>query len=321
MFKDEYQNEICKIKPSQKLIDATCAAVLADMEAQEERETRPQRKLPLFRSAVALATVAAVFCLVMFGTTLLNPQTDNVFSIKAYAMEQQTDGSVELREVDLINQDHIWSGYNDGENIYLNVRLKCEGENIKSVDFFTDEGFFAKQYIKMENGKIVTDNVPISYVGDSHTLVMYGTDFEIVGSKLTLEKDVMTDDLLLFLGSSINGRMPLTMTIRALATFNDGKTQEETLMIDFPGELVIVNVVTRERFEAIQSGKEKKESYDYVKIHNWRNPDATGESGVFIEADSKFHIFDAEFLTLHPVDDGAIQEDDGVNIEITGEEE
>ena len=101
-------------------------------------------------------------------------------------MEQQADGSVELREVDLINQPHIWGGYIDSENIYLNVRLKCEGENIKSVDFFTEDAFFAKQYIKTENGKIITENVPMFYVGESYTLAMYGTDFEIVGNKLTL---------------------------------------------------------------------------------------------------------------------------------------
>jgi hypothetical protein len=105
------------------------------------------------------------------------------------------------------------------------------------VDFFTDDGFFAKQYIKTENGKIVTGNVPALYVGDSHTLAVYGTDFEIVGNKLTLNKDDMTEDLLLFLGTAnIDRQIPSAMTVRAVATFDDGKTQEEALVIDFTGE-------------------------------------------------------------------------------------
>ncbi|MDR1132142.1 MAG: hypothetical protein LBL15_06980 [Oscillospiraceae bacterium] len=195
-----------------------------------------RRKRPVLKTAVSLAT-AAVICLAMFGAPLLTPRADNAFSIKAYAMEQQTDGSVALREVDLINLPHVWSAYIDDENIYLNVRLKCEGENIKSVDFFTDDAFFAKQYIKMKNGKIVTGNVSMLYVGESQTLAMYGTDFEIVGNTLTLDQDTMTDDLLLFLGTeNIEGLVPSAMTVHAAVTFDDGETREETLVLDFTDE-------------------------------------------------------------------------------------
>ena len=69
---------------------------------------------------------------------------------------------------------------------------------------------------------------------------MYGDDFEKIGNSFTLNKYDMTDDLLLFWGMELEyaGRgwheqIPEQITIRAVATFNDGKTQEETLTLNF----------------------------------------------------------------------------------------
>ena len=150
-----------------------------------------------------------------------------------------------------------WSFNDDSESVYVNVWLKCEGENIKNVEFFTAEGFFAKQYIKRENGDIIRDDVPMGAVGTpsgGYTIVHYGNNYERVGNSLILNADEMTDDLLLFwgresrrVGHDLN--LPSELTFRAVATFNDGKTQEETVVIDlsppFMGSGIIKLTKTR----------------------------------------------------------------------------
>ena len=205
-----------------------------------------EKKRPAYKMVVPFAAAAAVVCLLLFGGVFSSMQDDNLFILKAYAMEQQADGSIELREMDLLSEKYYWSTYNDGSVFYLNANLKCEGENIKSVDFYTDEGFFAKQQLIIENGKIVTEEgVQASYrkaPGDAeYTLVMYGDEFDIIGSSFTLDYDAITDDFLLFLGMEVSDwrDQPSQMTIRAVATFNDGKTQEEMITLDLSkGEIV-----------------------------------------------------------------------------------
>jgi hypothetical protein len=201
--------------------------------------SKQHKQRPRFKAAVSLATAAAVICLMVFGSMLLFPQNENIFTLKAYAMEQQADGSIVLREVDLHSETYHWISYNDGSLFYVNANLKCEGENIQSVVFYADDGFFAKQYLIIEDGKIVQeDGVSASYVkgpsDDDYTLLRYGTDFDIIGNSFTLESDVMTDNFLLFVGMEISDwrENPSQITIRAVATFNDGKTQEETITFD-----------------------------------------------------------------------------------------
>jgi len=198
-----------------------------------------EKKSSVFKVAVSFTAIAAVICLMVYGGVFSPKQGENLFFLKAYAMEQQTDGSIELREVDLLGDAHYWSTYNDGSLFYVSANLKCEGENIKSVDFFADEGFFAKQHLTIENGKIViAEGVSAGYrkaPGDTeYTLVMYGDDFEIIGNSFTLDNAAITDDFLLFLGMEVSDwrEQPSQMTIRAVATFNDGQTQEVVLRLD-----------------------------------------------------------------------------------------
>ncbi|MDR2615301.1 MAG: hypothetical protein LBC28_01850 [Oscillospiraceae bacterium] len=192
------------------------------------------------RSAFAMATAAVLISCFLFGNMLMNPTIGNAFVLKAYAMEQQQDGTIALREVDLLDgQTHYWSTYSDGDVFYVSANLKCEGENIESVDFYAADGFFAKQYLKVENGVIIAEEgVPAIYrmaPGDTgYTITMYGEDFDIIGNAFTLKKDALTDDFLLFLGKTISDwrERPSEMTVRAVATFSDGKTQEKTLTLN-----------------------------------------------------------------------------------------
>lgn len=229
MFKEEYQKEMEKITPSQTVLYRAKAALRGG--------AREKRGRSLARPAAALAAVAAVICLAVFGGTLFTPQANNLFTITAYAVEQTEDGAAELREVDLANHyDDAWGGYWDGDNFYVNVGLKCEGENIESVEFSTEDGFFAKQTIGELSAR---DGVPTMYVGtvDAHRIAVYGTDFEKIGNTLTLDKDTLTDDLLLFWGKeNVNlandNERPQRIDIQAKVTFTDGQTQEQTVTID-----------------------------------------------------------------------------------------
>jgi hypothetical protein len=225
---------------------------------------RQEKKRPGFITAASLAAAAAVICLTVFGGPLLSPQDANTFAIKAYAMEAQDDGTVEMREINLMEETQYWHSYNDGSVFYASVNLKCEGDNLEYVEFYTDNGFFAKQYLKIENGKVVTEKgVPASYrkePGDENfTLLMYGLDFDVIGNSFKLEKNAMTDDFLLFLGTEVTNwkEQPTQMTVRAVATFSDGETQEETLTLDLSGEGGGTVMLSPEELERQQTESKK----------------------------------------------------------------
>jgi hypothetical protein len=153
---------------------------------------------------------------------------------------QNFDITSERAEIVRTGTGLAWGGFHDGKKFLMSVNLKAEGENIKHVDFYIDDGFFAKQYLQFDaNGKLITDNIPILYIGESNAIGSYGLEYEIIGGKLTLSKDSFTDDLLIFLGREDTNwgeridLLAVPFTVRAVATFNDGKTQEETLVFNF----------------------------------------------------------------------------------------
>jgi len=203
-----------------------------------------------------IAACLCIICLVAFWGI---PNSANVFSVKAYAIETADDGAIKLTETDLMEQSEVWGGYCDGENFYVSVGFRYDGENIESVDFTTKEGFFAKQYI---DNLAMEENIPKMYVGADNKLVMYGTDFEIVGNLVTLNDQIMTDDLLLFWGTKeAEMSEPLEhIDITATATFYDGRTQEVLIPIDLSGTGVTAYAATEER---IQEAEEQLAIYDY----------------------------------------------------------
>jgi hypothetical protein len=252
-----------KTQSAERIVNLTMKKIDAEKAVGYSRTPRHVRR------GFVPVTVAAVLVLCfVFGNMIISPKVNNFFNLKAYAMEQQEDGTIALREVDLLDgKTHYWSTYSDGNVFYVSANLKCEGENVESVDFYTDDGFFAKQYLKVEDGVIIAeDGVPATYrmaPGDTErTIIMYGDDFDIIGNAFTLKKDAMTDDFLLFLGKAISDwrERPSEMTIRAVATFSDGKTQKKTLTLNLDAtdaELVGTvklppEEIERERVESIR---------------------------------------------------------------------
>ncbi|MGE4485332.1 MAG: hypothetical protein AB7C97_09525 [Oscillospiraceae bacterium] len=228
---------------------------------------KQHKKSPVFKAAVSFATAVAVICLMVFGSMFLTPQADNIFVVKAYAMEVQEDGSVQLREVDIMDtRPEYWGGYIDGETntMYVGLGLRCEGENIESVEFSTDDGFFAEQYIG-NLSDISTSGVPTLYVGPDNQMVVFGTDFDDVGSMITLDKET-ADNYLLFWGtnyidSSESPSFPKVTTVHAKVTFRNGKTAEKDVTIDLSGTGAFTYQPSEE-----QNTQEQKEYEAYSKL-------------------------------------------------------
>ena len=178
---------------------------------------KEHKKRPLFKAAASLAAAAAVICLIVFGSMLMPPHNENNFSLKAYATEQQPDGSIALREVDLLSeQTHYWSTYSDGNVIYVSINLKCDGENLESVDFYTDDGYFL-----IQNSKL-----PLQENVDFYTVE--GAPWKGISFRKGSADNDFTLIIYIYGGSGWR-EISSTITLRAVATFSDGKTQEETI--------------------------------------------------------------------------------------------
>ena len=234
MFDKQYKKEMEQITPSQDLINRTKIAMRAEMRTVSQ--SKPKR--PLFRKVIALAAAAAIITFAIFGTNMLNQTndiffSDNLFTILAYAMEIQPDGTIGLREVD-ISQLEGWTGYDDGEALFISIGLwfDFEGYNIKTIEFSLAEGFFATQYIGNFHE---ASELQQAYVGLDGRLAMYGTEFDKVGSVIRFG-NAMDSDILLFWGSygvRIDEWHLNPIEIYVTVTFDDGEIQEQPLTIEF----------------------------------------------------------------------------------------
>ena len=180
--------------------------------APKKQETK--RRFYRRRAALSAASALLIVCLI-FASALLASRSDNAFTLKASAVEQE-DGAGAL---DLPN-----GTYYNGKSVFIaNIKLEYDGKNIESLEFFTDSdcGLFAEQYMIVKSGEKVSQNS----IGDSDAVYPL-----VSGNKLTLDK------------SAINGKTcftvelygkdaPSQITIRAVATFTDGKTQEKTYTV------------------------------------------------------------------------------------------
>lgn len=229
---------------------------------------RPPRKRK--HGWVKYGVAAACLGLVLLAAIWGMPNPANMFVVKAYALEEQADGTIGLKETDLLHQPDVWGGYYDGEHLYINVGLRYEGENIERVTFTTEEGFFAKQSISaLSTGK----HVGRLYAGADSTLVLVGTEFEIVGSQVTLNGETMTDDLLLFWGmESETGVHPNKLEMTAVATFRDGRTQEVPISVDLSGVGMVLDrespLSEEEQQEAQQQGAETYAYYQSLPLED-----------------------------------------------------
>jgi len=189
-------------------------------------------KKPILRTIAVITAVAAMLCFMLFGPRVVTPKSNNLFSINAYAVEQQSDGSLDLQKVDLVEPGGSWGGMYYNGKFFINIGVKCDGENIKSVQFSTENGFFVKQDIS-KNSSSEEEPVVFVYVSGSDRPLLHGLEFEELGSTFSLSKSVTADDTLIFWGmESAEADIPSKITFDAVATFHDGTTQKETVTID-----------------------------------------------------------------------------------------
>jgi len=200
------------------------------------KRNQQRRKLPVF------ATIAVMLALLVFAHSFLPAQLANSFTVRVYAMERQADGTIAGREIDLVNQTGTWGGFHDGENLYLNISLEVEGENLESVEFRLENGFFAKQYYEPRTGQNGSDGRTL-YIGDEHGnlgLAVLGTEFERLGSQIALH-DVQADNLLLFVAVPTEMQnTPESIEVQVQVVFHDGEIQTEAFTLNFGNRMGVI---------------------------------------------------------------------------------
>ncbi|MCL2838483.1 MAG: hypothetical protein FWE04_05395 [Oscillospiraceae bacterium] len=252
-----------------QLSEVSNRRILEKIKQKQQRN----KKRPVFRTAISLATTAAVLMFALFGVRFFTPDSNNFFALQAYAMEVREDGTIELRMLEYANFNYsshgVWHGHYDGENFYLNIAIGFIGENIKQVEFTTDFGFFAKQFIDRES---ITDDIHPTTSGGR--ILRFGDDFEIIGNSFIVDESFIADDWILFLGQEGEFDMDNRhRTVRAIATFNDGTTQEEVININLEdrfGWITMDENVTLEsqrQFEIFRNFYENVPLEDLELIH------------------------------------------------------
>jgi len=175
MFKEIYKHDNKQIKPSNELINETREEM-----KMINTERTPKRRF-IARSIVSFATAAAVLTLAIFGVDLFTPEnggngilgSGNSFTLQAFAMEQQEDGSVapgsewgitdgriavefddrleaaHLGVQGIFSSPEVMGGDLLGLIISTGLGFRLDGENIVSATLTADQGFF--QVIRIDN--------------------------------------------------------------------------------------------------------------------------------------------------------------------------
>ena len=191
------------------------------------------------------------------------PLSSNRFILLAYTLEEHEDGSEELREIDLFEEADISHSYYDAQNglFLVNVGLKGDGDNIKSIEFFVETGVFAIQLAGNSDIDVLKTQVDSGNrltIGDNHF-------FFNIGNSLIIDSDARTDDILLFWGiytenpGYLGVPCPEEINIHTKANFYDGTSAEQTVTIHYaaPNVTVIANMYNEDEL------KRMNDEYEY----------------------------------------------------------
>ena len=212
------------------------------------------------------------------GGTLPAEQSGNSFTLLAFSMEPQTDGSIELREMDILSWELRLPGataagrdfgilhntstrfirYDFENDVYQSsIGLTCRGENIRRVELFIDGGFF---------GKARVSDLTRSFASDEWFVTSFThVDVENLGSFIILDSEDINDDLLLCWGvEGINDPDSLRteVTVRAVATFYDGTSAGQTI------SFILAEVIEymREHPQRVREQAEAREFYSSIPL-------------------------------------------------------
>lgn len=230
-FSQSYKQELNMIRPSQALINRTKNAMMQELSKNSMVQRQASEKTWVRPVLVGLA-VAATVTAVAVSPQLLTPTADLFtisFTTRIYARELQPDGTIALRPIDIAQANH-WSGYHDGEHLFVGLGLwfDFEGDDIQTIELSVPMGFLATQVIGQSD-----DFAPQHFVNG--ILVMDGTDFAYMGDTLRFEH-YMPEDVLLFWAVEQPGDWYVEIlqeltNIDIHVTFTNGEVQSQ--QIDF----------------------------------------------------------------------------------------
>ena len=214
------------------------------------RISEPKRKRRFIPAMAGLSAVLAIALLVnSIMPAEITENFANSFTVRAFAFEQQADGTIIRREINFAEQNDVWGGFQEDGKRYINVNLDVTGENIEHVEFSMTNAQFAKQYHNWQPGQMFSDNgetqVLFTAVDEygNHGIAVYGTEFERLGNRISLD-EIRAENILLFvvLEGEFYASIPDYVEIEVHVTFADGETQTETLVIDLTGMgILLVN--------------------------------------------------------------------------------
>ena len=187
-------------------------------------------------------------------------QGDNNFVLLAYTFEPQQDGTVVLRETEILDRDISMRGFpltlDKYENgVYFSgVGMICNGNNIAGVEFTVNEGVFGK----------LSKSGLVKWQSDAEALLGYNNDeVDILGNCVYLSKDDITGDtVLMWCIENLYDidRSHREIIIKARATFTDNNIAEQIVFLDFSPEAII----EREKLYRI-AGLEYLERLEYYR--------------------------------------------------------
>jgi len=201
--------------------------------------------------------------------TLPAMQSANSFMLLGYSIEQVIDGSISLREFDVLDRRLVgrdfpltMDKYDSVKDIYISgIGLMYIGSNIDIVKFSVDEGFFG--LIKKSDMTKSYSSGAIDGMDDVQLIGLHFDNIEVTGNVVVLGRDTNVDDLILvWCTSDLYGAddRDREITIRAEAVFDDRATAEMAVMLEYSP----ASIKEREAQYRIASHK-RTEQFEYYR--------------------------------------------------------
>ena len=247
LFGEKFKRASKNITVSEKVLDDTRQKMLLQAPAPIKR------KKHFVKATVSFAAIATITCAGMIGTQFFNPSNqpevqqaeNNLFSISAFAYEQQENGQLKQKEINLLQEEayssEIIIAIRDGEDKEYEVTqikmlgIKCEGENIAKVDFTIDNGVLKVPNYNWSKEKLLTNlesrgkTLTVDYEKGALDEIYWESDpfrvkIDMKEGAKPYSKDTQTEDPMLV--------PDMEATITATVYFKDGTQSEKSLVYD-----------------------------------------------------------------------------------------
>lgn len=248
MFSEKFKKASKNIKVSEEVLNDTREKMYVSTISARKNFSRR-------RAAIAFATAFVIVCAGIFRTQILAPQNkdlpksaNNLFAISAYAYDQEEEGTLKKKEIDLLQSSNdesvedmvlISGGVNDEYKAsYIKLLgIVCQGENIDKVDFSINKGT-----LKIPNENWKTEKLPgnlqsrgqiltIDYSeGDPIEVYWESDPIQIKIDKENGKRYIIGESEYSDKASLLSSE--LTLTITATAYFKDGSKEQKTIVYD-----------------------------------------------------------------------------------------